>query len=254
MQWGDAHPDLCWETNVVGTENVVRAAAASKRKPVLIVASSREVYGEPIALPVHEDTPVAPVNFYGRSKVACERAALKGREAGLNTAIVRFSNVYGSTADHTDRVVPAFARAASMGTTMQVCGRGLVFDFTHVEDSAIGTMMLLTALLAGERNLPPVHFVTGRATTLAQLATIANEAGGHRSAIVEAPVRSNDVMTFVGDPTRAEQLLGWRATVAIEDGVRQLVDDFACPELESLDAVLHQPARRAPAEPEPVRA
>ncbi|MGH6920401.1 MAG: hypothetical protein ACREJ0_22170, partial [Geminicoccaceae bacterium] len=123
-----------------------------------------------------------------------------------------------------------------------------------VEDSAIGTMLLLSALLAGERNLPPVHFVTGRATTLAQLAAIANKAGGQRSAIVEAPVRSNDVMTFVGDPSRAEQLLGWRATVAIEDGVRQLVDDFACPELEPLDAVLHEPARRAPARPEPARA
>ena len=53
---------------VVGTEDVIRAAAASKRKPVLIVASSREVYGETIALPMHEDTPVAPVNFYGRSR------------------------------------------------------------------------------------------------------------------------------------------------------------------------------------------
>jgi UDP-glucose 4-epimerase len=63
VQWGDLNPDLCWQTNVVGTENVVRAAAKSKRKPVLIVASSREVYGEPIALPVDEDTPAAPVNL-----------------------------------------------------------------------------------------------------------------------------------------------------------------------------------------------
>jgi UDP-glucose 4-epimerase len=134
-----------------------------------------------------------------------------------------------------------------------VCGGGLVFDFTHLEDSAIGTLMLLKAMLAGERNPPPIHFVTGRATTLAQLAEIANKAAVNRSAIVEAPVRSNDVMTFVGDPARAEQLLGWRATVAIEDGIRQLVHDYACPKLQSLDSVLQGPTRLAAAQLEPVR-
>jgi nucleoside-diphosphate-sugar epimerase len=244
VHWGDADPDQCWQTNVVGTTNVVRAAAESGRNPVVIIASSREIYGEPTALPVHEDTPAAPVNLYGRSKVACEQAALAGRDAGVNTAVVRFANVYGSTADHLDRVVPAFARAASEGTTMRVCGRGQVFDFTHVDDSARGTIMLLKALLAGERNLPPVHFVTGRATTLEQLAEMAKQAGGGRSAIVEAPARANDVATFVGNPTRAEQLLDWRAIIAIEHGVRQLVDDFAGAELEPLEALLRQPAHR----------
>jgi nucleoside-diphosphate-sugar epimerase len=244
VQWGDADPDQCWETNVVGTENVVRAAAESRRKPVVITASSREVYGEPKASPVHEDTPAAPINNYGRSKAAGERVTLAGRDAGVNTAIVRYANVYGSTADHVDRVVPAFARAASEGEMMRVCGRGRVLDFTHVDDSARGTIMLLEALLAGERALPPIHFVTGRAIALEQLAEIAKRAGGDRSAITEAPARTNDVATFVGDPTRAEELLGWRATVAIEDGVRQLVYDFAGAQLKPLDAILRQPARQ----------
>jgi UDP-glucose 4-epimerase len=245
VQWGDLDPDRCWQTNVVGTENVCRAAAASGRRPVVITASSREVYGEPTMLPVHEDAPLAPVNLYGRSKEACERATLAGRDAGLNTAVVRYSNVYGSTEDHRDRVVPAFARAASEGRTMRVCGRRQVFDFTHVNDSARGTIMLLQAMLAGERNLPPIHFVTGQATTLEQLAHIANHAGGSRSAIIEAPPRTNDVATFVGDPDRADQLLGWRATVAIEAGVRQLLHEFAEVELEPLDALLQSSGRRA---------
>jgi UDP-glucose 4-epimerase len=244
VQWGEADPDQGWQTNVVGTENVVRAAAESGRKPVVINASSREVYGEPKPLPVHEDTPAAPVNVYGRSKAAGERVTLAGRVAGVNTAIVRYSNVYGSTADHLDRVVPAFARAASEGKTMRVCGRGQVFDFAHVDDSARGTIMLLEALLAGARALPPIHFVTGRAIMLEELAEIANRAGRGRSAITEAPARTNHVATFVGDPTRAEQLLGWRASVAIEDGMRQLVDDFAGAELAPPEAILRQPARR----------
>ena len=247
VQWADMDPEQCWRSNAVGTRNVVSVAAQAGRKPVVITASSREVYGEPAAVPVNEDAPLAPVNLYGRSKVACERATLAGRDAGVNTAVVRFSNVYGSAADHVDRVVPAFARAASQGNPMRVCGRRQVFDFTHVDDSARGMVMVLEALLAGERALPPIHFVTGRPTTLEQLAEIANRAGGGRSAIIEASARTNDVATFVGDPSRAKQLLGWRANVAIEDGVRQLVDDFAETELTPLGALLPRADREQPA-------
>lgn len=240
VQWGDMDPDLCWLTNVVGTENVVRAAAASARKPVVLMASSREIYGEPAVLPVREDTPAAPINHYGRSKAAGEQATLAVREAGVNAAIMRFSNAYGSTVDHADRVVPAFARAASRGMTMHVCGREQVFDFVHVNDSAAGAILLLEAMLAGELCPPPIHFATGRPTTLGRLADIANRAGGDRSLVLEAPPRTNDVATFVGDPSRAEQLLGWRADIAVEDGVRQLVDDFATVALEPLDFAMRQ--------------
>ena len=235
VQWACADPDRCWQINVAGTSNIIQAAARSKRRPFVIVASSREIYGEPAELPVQEDSAFAPINVYGRSKVACERAALAGREASVNVAVVRFSNVYGSIADHGDRVVPAFARAASEGRPMHVCGRAHVFDFTHVDDTARGTLALLEAILGGERQPPPIHFVTGRATTLEALAEMANRAAGGRSEILEAPTRSNDVARFVGDPTRAEQLLGWRAAIAVEDGVRQLVDDFARPELNPID-------------------
>lgn len=242
VQWAEADPDVCWDINAIGTETVVRAAAASDRKPLVVMASSREVYGEPEILPVQEDTAMAPINHYGRSKVAGERATLAAREAGLNTAIARFSNVYGTTSDHRDRVVPAFARAASEGAPMRVCGRDQVFDFVHLDDSAAGAIMLLEAMLAGAFCPPPIHFVTGRATSLGQLADIANHAGGGRSEILDAPARSNDVATFVGDPRRAEALLGWRASIAIEDGVRQLVDDFTPVAAEPLDAAMRQAA------------
>jgi nucleoside-diphosphate-sugar epimerase len=242
VQWGEADPDLCWQTNVVGTENVVHAAAASGRKPIVVMASSREIYGEPEVLPVREDSPAAPINHYGRSKAAGERATLAVRDAGVNSAIIRFSNVYGSAADHVDRVVPAFARAASRGAPMRVCGREQMFDFVHVEDSAAGAILVLESMLAGERCPPPIHFTTGQATTLEQLADIANRAGGGRSIVLDAPPRTNDVATFVGDPGRAEHLLGWRATIAIEDGVRQLVDDFTTVELAPLDFAMTEHA------------
>jgi nucleoside-diphosphate-sugar epimerase len=98
--WGEQNPVLCWETNVKGTENVLMAVSRMNPKPWVIFSSSREVYGHPQSLPVAEDAPLVPVNIYGRSKIAGEYLANDARTKGLTTAIVRFSNVYGSTSDH----------------------------------------------------------------------------------------------------------------------------------------------------------
>ena len=221
-------PRLCWETNVAGTGNVLRAAAASPSKPWVLLASSREVYGQPDRLPAREEeTPIRPVNVYGRSKAEAERVTLAARNGGgLNTAIVRLANVYGSPDDHPERVVPAFARAAAEGGVLRVYGRGTTLDFTHVDDSALGIVALVEALLAGERGLPPVHLASGRAVSLGELAELAREAGGRRVEVVDAPERNGSVAHFVGDPSRAWELLAWRATIDIADGMKRMVEAF----------------------------
>ena len=224
--WAERDPALCRSTNVGGTRAVVEAALASPRRPWVLFASSREVYGEPDHLPVSEDVPLRPVNVYGEAKVAGERLVLEAREHGLCTAVVRLSNVYGSTTDHADRVVPAFARAAAEGTQLRVDGREHTFDFTHLDDTVRGLLLLAEALAAGEPRLPPIHQLTRLPTTLGELAQRAVRLGGGRSRIVEAPSRSYDVARFCGDPTRARQLLGWEASVRLEDGLARLVEDF----------------------------
>jgi UDP-glucose 4-epimerase len=225
--WAEREPARCWRTNVEATRSLLRSAHASPSKPWVLFASSREVYGEPARLPVAEDAALRPVNIYGRSKAAGEDLVLAARKDGLTTAIVRFSNVYGSTEDHPDRVVPAFARGAVEGSDLRVDGSGSTFDFTHLVDAVAGVLAIIDAMEHGEQRLPPIHFCTGRATTLGELARIANRAGGQRSRIVEKPQRSYDVTRFVGDPRRARAVLGWRASVDIVEGVRRLAHDFA---------------------------
>jgi len=109
--WGERDPALCQTTNVEGSRNVLASAATSRRRPWVILASSREVYGQATSLPVAEDAPRRPLNVYARSKVAAEDLAHAVRRDGVRAAVVRLSNVYGSAADHPDRVVPAFARS-----------------------------------------------------------------------------------------------------------------------------------------------
>lgn len=220
--WAEHDPELCWSTNVGGTRQVLQAAAESPVRPWVLFASSREVYGQPTALPAAEDAPLAPVNVYGRAKVEGERLVASAREAGLRTAIVRLSNVYGSLHDHADRVVPAFARAAALGRRIRLDGREHTFDFTHIDDVVRGLLRMIDLLDHGEV-LPPVHLLTGRPTTLSELAATCVDLARTGSPIVEAPPRSYDVARFYGDPTRARELLGWTATIPLRLGLDRLI-------------------------------
>jgi len=219
---GERDASTCWATNVEGTRNILDSALAMATRPWVIYASSREVYGRPSSLPVNEDAPRAPVNIYGRSKVAAEDLT---SASALQTAILRFSNVYGSTRDHADRVVPAFARQAAEGRPLRVDGRGHTFDFTHLSDTVEGILAVIERLEQGE-TLAPMHLVTGSPTNLGQLASLAIKLANSTSAIREEPPRSYDVDNFYGDNTRAAKLLGWRAEVTIKDGLGCLIRDF----------------------------
>ena len=224
--WGERDPDVCWATNVGGLHHIVKAAEARPQRPWLVFASSREVYGQPDNLPATEDAALRPVNIYGRSKIEGERIVQEARDRGLSAAIVRLSNVYGSTHDHADRVVPAFARSAVLGTTLRVEGAGHTFDFTHIDDTARGIVALIDLLASGDGTPPPIHLLTGRPTTLGQLSALAVDLAGTRAPIVDAPPRSFDVSNFYGVPDRARRLLGWEPRVGLREGLERLIQDY----------------------------
>jgi len=222
---GESDPELCWQTNVIGTEVVMRAAAAMPIRPWVLLASSREVYGEPGQMPVREDTPMRPVNVYGRSKAAAERVALAWRRSGVDTAVVRLANVYGGMNDHPKRVTPAFARGSVEGRVLNVCGRENTFDFTHLDDVALGLLSVVEALQAGEV-LPPIHLASGLPTTLGELAELAVRLGGDRGKVAEVPAPEYNVSRFVGDPARAHELLGWQARIKIGEGMNRMIKAY----------------------------
>jgi UDP-glucose 4-epimerase len=224
--WGEKDPEHCWQTNVIGTQNIIQAAQNSPLKPWIVYASSREVYGEQQILPVEIDAKHSPMNVYACSKVAAEKEILQAREAGLCTAVVRYSSVYGSVHDHEDRVVPAFCRAAVLGKPLRVEGLDNTLDFTYVDDAVKGTIAVINALKKGEDELSPVHLTTGVPTTLGELAKLACKSVGRKLSLVEAPNRSYDVVRFWGNTTKTAQILDWHAQIPVAMGVYNLTQQF----------------------------
>ena len=220
------HPLRTWASNVTGTHNIFDAALSRSEKPWVIHASSREVYGNQPRQAIPETTPMTPLNIYGRSKSAGEAMAYAAQDAGANIAILRFANVYGDIYDYSDRVIPAFSRAAVNGTALRVDDAQTCMDFTHVVDVSQGVASVVELLLKGEKNLPPIHFATGTGTTLGELARMAVAASGNTCELNEVEKRDASVSCFIGDPERAKSILGWTHKTPLQSGFTEMVEAF----------------------------
>jgi len=223
IQWAQRQPDLCDGVNVGALETLLKLCLATKHRPWIIFASSREVYGQATLLPVKEGAAFRPRNVYAQSKVEGERLIAEAANAGLQTSICRFSNVYGCIGDHSDRVVMAFTHAALAGGDMRVEGPQSVFDFTAIGDVVDGLSRLIELVRSGEHP-PPIHFVSGVPTSLIELAELVANRVSNPTSIVLAPPRFMGVSRFIGDPDNTARLLGWRASTPIGIGIARLLE------------------------------
>lgn len=193
--------DYSFTTNVVGTFNVLKAAARAGIRQV-VFASSREVYGEPIELPVDEGQPLLAINFYGASKVMGEAYCRAFRRAnGLNTTILRLANAYGPR-DH-GRVIPLWVKQASAGEDLTVYGGKQVLDFVWI-GQVIDALMSAADL---EGPMPPINIGSGTGTRIIDLARRIRLMSGSHSQIHLVPARAIEVVQYVARVDRMRQLL-----------------------------------------------
>jgi UDP-glucose 4-epimerase len=194
--------DYTFSTNVGGTYNVLKAAADAGVRRV-IFASSREVYGEPLMLPVDEGHPLLSINSYGASKVAGEALCRAfSRESDLQTTALRIANAFGPR--DIGRVIPYWIEQARAGNDLIVYGGDQILDFIWVTD--VVEAMLIAA--ASDVALPPINVASGTGTRILELARrIANLVGRTTETRV-VPKRSIEVSRFIGNPERMRQLLG----------------------------------------------
>ncbi|KXK61024.1 UDP-glucose 4-epimerase [Micromonospora rosaria] len=217
-----ADPYESIDINVVGNHNVFAAAADHGVKRV-VYASSASVYGDPQKLPMHEDDRLDPLTPYCIAKRAGEDLlGFYQRSKGLNWIALRFFNVYGPgqkpTAYYTS-VINHFVKRLKTGQPPIIDGKGeQSMDFIHVHDIA---RSVVAALEAEQGNLP-VNIGTGLDTSVATLAEILIKAVG---VDVEPQFNPREVLVSrrAADITRAREVLGWEPTIAVEDGMTDLI-------------------------------
>ena len=213
--------------NVVGTLNCLEAARHEGIER-FVFASSGAPVGE-VEPPVHEGKAPRPVSPYGASKLAGEGyCSAYARAFGLPTVALRFGNVYGPYSDRKSSVVAAFIRRALAGEPLEIFGDGnQTRDFIHVDDliRAVGKAASVPGI-GGE----VFHIATARETTVGELAEVLirvltrHGVGGVQ--LRHAPPRTGDVRRSYADTSKAAARLGWRAEVALDEGLAGVVQWF----------------------------
>jgi dTDP-glucose 4,6-dehydratase len=224
--WGEEHPQLCTDINVKGTKNIIDACIKSPKKPWLIYASSREVYGQQTTFPVSEECIFMPHNHYAKSKMQAENLVNAAKKAGLQVSTLRFSNVFGGVSDYAERVVPAFCVNALNNLPLQVNGADALLDFTYVEDVVKGITQAAQYLSIQHDSLPAMHFTTGKATSLLELAKLVVKLCNSASDIIVKPKHALYPSKFYGDYSRANALLGWQPDHDVQSGVIHYVNQL----------------------------
>ncbi len=173
---------------------------------------------------VDEDAALRPRSLYAASKTAQEHYALAWSEAtGGAVVALRYHNVYGPGMPRDtpySGVAAIFRSALENGQPPRVFeDGGQMRDFVHVDDVAAAN---LAAVSSGAEGFTAVNVCSGRPISILQVATALCDArGGSLSPVITGQYRSGDVRHIVADPTRAAEVLGFRAAVDPADGLRE---------------------------------
>ena len=199
------------QTNIAGTSEVARLC--SKYGKNLVFASSREVYGNPAALPCPESSPLQPLNPYSASKIAGEeRIGALNSSGPFPYTILRLANVYGP--GDFGRVVPIFISNARAGHDLEIFGEEKIVDFVYISDVVDAILKAI-----GKPAKAALNIGSGKGTSLQELARMANARFGNRSSVRVLPPRGGEVDRFVADVSKAEKMLGWKPRILLGEGL-----------------------------------
>jgi dTDP-glucose 4,6-dehydratase len=205
-----------------GTHNALGLAKFKRAR--LLLASTSEVYGDPLVHPQPESywgnvNPIGPRGVYDEAKRYAEALTMAyHRQQGVDTAIVRIFNTYGSKMRPNDgRAVPTFLRQALASQPLTVFGDGSqTRSFCYVDDLMRGLYLLATS---GEHL--PVNLGNPREFTILELAETVLRVTGSSSEIVYEALPEDDPQQRQPDITRARQVLGWQPEIELEEGLRR---------------------------------
>ena len=219
------HPDQYYDTNVGGGLCLLNAMREAGVRP-LIFSSTCATYGIPQTALLAEDHPQCPINPYGETKLAFERAMAWFRTAyGLEHLSLRYFNAagadpdarFGEDHDPETHLIPLVLEAASglrpnaeiFGTDYPTPDGTCIRDYVHVMDLADAHVTGIKKLIEGTIDSQPLNLGTGKGTSVREVIDVAREVTGVNFDIVETERREGDPPQLAAAPDRAHTELGW---------------------------------------------
>jgi UDP-glucose 4-epimerase len=221
-----ADPAYDAHINILGGLNLLKAAVDNSVRKFIFSSTGGALYGEPDVVPADEDHPVRPLSPYGTSKYAFEQyLGTYQRTFGLRYTVLRYANIYGPRQDfHAEegRVIAIFASRMLVGKPVTIDGDGTQSrDMLHVGDVAAANVAALEKGTGGA-----FHISTGIPITVNDVFRKIALLTDYKLEPRFGPSRRGDVYRIALDNTRAQEQLGWRPQITIEEGLRLTVDYF----------------------------
>ncbi len=232
--------ELPIQTLKVGSLGTHKALGLAKNKGArFLLASTSEVYGDPLVHPQREDywgnvNPVGPRGCYDEAKRFAEAMTMAYRsEHSLETRIVRIFNTYGPRMRLRDgRVVPAFIGAALEGKPITIHGDGSqTRSFSYVSDLVEGIYRLM--MCTDRTAWSPVNIGNPSELTIREFAQEILKLTGSKSRLTSRPALEDDPKQRKPDISRAQKLLQWSPEVDLSEGLRRTIDYF-CGQMKGL--------------------
>ncbi len=221
------HPIKTLKSGLLGTHNCLGIAKAKKAK--FFLASTSEVYGDPHVHPQNEEyngnvSITGPRSCYDESKRAAESLTYAYmRQHNLNVRVVRIFNTYGPLMHPDDgRVVSNFIVQALRGKDITIYGDGTqTRSFCYIDDLIEGILKMM-----GCDYKMPLNLGNSSEFKVIELAEKVIELTGSSSKIKFFPLPQDDPKKRKPDITKAQEMLGWRPEVSLEDGLRKTIEYF----------------------------
>jgi UDP-glucose 4-epimerase len=215
-------------SNVVGTLNYLEAARHAGVGRFVFASSGGTVIGE-AEPPIHEEMVPHPVAPYGASKLAGEGyCSAYFQTFGIETVALRFGNVYGPLSGHKNSVVARFIKRAVEGEVLEIYGDGTqTRDFIYVDDLIQAVRLAATVDGAGGEVF---QIATSAETTVQELTDrllpALAAAGVKDIEVRKTAARRGEVRRNYADTSKAQRMLGWKAEVGLDEGLKRTVDWF----------------------------
>ncbi|MBI4495132.1 MAG: NAD-dependent epimerase/dehydratase family protein [Chloroflexi bacterium] len=212
--------------NVLGTINLLQLSARYGARKFIFASTGGAIYGDPAEVPCTEDAPPLPLSPYAAAKAAAEvYVAMFHRTYELDFTILRYGNVYGPRMHFRAQeglLVAIFASKMLRSEPVTIDWNGEQSrDFVYVEDCAAANVAALEHGSGGVYNIG-----TGLGTTVNRIFELLAAITNYRLEPGRGPKRQGDVFRIYLDASRAARDLGWRPTVALEEGLRRTADFF----------------------------